>query len=83
MRDFDLTCLTPVEPLAAEAIKHIREQSHMSLRLKRIGLMLILAPLWVVVVVSIAAPVLFVLYVLFASVVDFVRLLDTLGLTRS
>ena len=30
MRDFDLSCLTPVEPLAPEAIKHIREQSHMS-----------------------------------------------------
>ncbi len=30
MRDFDLGCLTPVEPLAPEAIKHIREQSHMS-----------------------------------------------------
>ena len=30
MRDFDLSCLTPVEPLAPEAIKHIREQSRMS-----------------------------------------------------
>jgi len=30
MRDFDLGCLTPVEPLAPEAIKRIREQSHMS-----------------------------------------------------
>ena len=30
MRDFDLGCLTPVEPLAPEAIRHIREQSHMS-----------------------------------------------------
>ncbi len=30
MRDFDLGCLTPVESLAPEAIKHIREQSHMS-----------------------------------------------------
>jgi putative transcriptional regulator len=30
MRDFDLGCLTPVEPLAPEAIKHIREQAHMS-----------------------------------------------------
>jgi putative transcriptional regulator len=30
MRDFDLSCLTPAAPLAPEAIKHIREQSHMS-----------------------------------------------------
>lgn len=30
MRDFDLSCLTPVESLAPEAIKHIRQQSHMS-----------------------------------------------------
>ena len=30
MRHFDLSCLTPVEPLAPAAIKHIREQSHMS-----------------------------------------------------
>ena len=30
MRDFDLSCLTPAGPLAPEAIKHIREQSHMS-----------------------------------------------------
>ena len=30
MRDFDLGCLTPVEQLAPEAIRHIREQSHMS-----------------------------------------------------
>ena len=30
MRDFDLGCLTPVEPLAPEAIKHIREQSRRS-----------------------------------------------------
>src|SRR5271166_6968697 len=30
MRDFDLGCLTPVEPLAPEAIKRIREQWHMS-----------------------------------------------------
>jgi len=30
MRDFDLGCLTPVEPLAPEAIKHIREKAHMS-----------------------------------------------------
>lgn len=30
MRDFDLGCLTPVEPLAPEAIKHIRERAHMS-----------------------------------------------------
>ncbi len=26
MRNFDLSCLTPVKPLAPEAIKHIREQ---------------------------------------------------------
>ena len=30
MRHFDLSCLTPVEPLDPEAIKRIREQSHMS-----------------------------------------------------
>ncbi|BDV32844.1 helix-turn-helix domain-containing protein [Methylocystis iwaonis] len=30
MRDFDLSCLTPVEPLEPEAIKRIREKSHMS-----------------------------------------------------
>lgn len=30
MRDFDLSCLTPVEPLGPEAIKRIREKSHMS-----------------------------------------------------
>jgi DNA-binding transcriptional regulator YiaG len=30
MHDFDLGCLTPAEPLAPEAIRHIREQSHMS-----------------------------------------------------
>ncbi len=30
MRDFDLSCLTPVAPLAPEAIRHIRELSHMS-----------------------------------------------------
>ena len=30
MRDFDLTCLTPVEPLGPEQIKHIREKSRMS-----------------------------------------------------
>jgi putative transcriptional regulator len=30
MRDFDLSCLTPVETLKPEAIKRIREQSHMS-----------------------------------------------------
>jgi putative transcriptional regulator len=30
MRDFDLTCLTPVEALSPEAIKHIREKSQMS-----------------------------------------------------
>src|SRR5579863_5883420 len=30
MRDFDLRCLTPAEPLAPEAIKHIREKAHMS-----------------------------------------------------
>jgi putative transcriptional regulator len=30
MRHFDLSCLTPVEPLTPEAIKRIREQSHMS-----------------------------------------------------
>ncbi len=30
MRDFDLGCLTPVEPLAPEAIKRIREKARMS-----------------------------------------------------
>src|SRR5580692_11270209 len=30
MRDFDLGCLTAVEPLAPEAIKRIREKAHMS-----------------------------------------------------
>ncbi len=30
MRHFDLSCLNPVELLAPEAIKRIREQSHMS-----------------------------------------------------
>lgn len=30
MRDFDLGCLTPVSPLAPEAIRHIRERAHMS-----------------------------------------------------
>ena len=30
MRDFDLSCLTPVEILKPEAIKQIRERSHMS-----------------------------------------------------
>ena len=30
MRDFDLGCLTPVEPLAPEAIKQIREKANMS-----------------------------------------------------
>ncbi len=30
MRDFDLGCITPVEPLAPEAIRHIREKAHMS-----------------------------------------------------
>ena len=30
MRDFDLSCLTPVEFLAPAAIRHIREQSQMS-----------------------------------------------------
>jgi putative transcriptional regulator len=30
MRDFDLDCLTPVESFAPEAIKQIRERSHMS-----------------------------------------------------
>jgi putative transcriptional regulator len=30
MRDFDLGCLTQVEPLAPEAIKHIRERARMS-----------------------------------------------------
>ena len=30
MRHFDLSCLTPVEPLAPEAIKRIREHSCMS-----------------------------------------------------
>ena len=30
MRDFDLSCLTPVEAFKPEAIKDIRERSHMS-----------------------------------------------------
>jgi len=30
MREFDLGCLTPVEPLAPEAIKQIREKARMS-----------------------------------------------------
>ena len=30
LRDFDLGCLTSVEPLAPEAIKQIREKAHMS-----------------------------------------------------
>ena len=30
MRGFDLGCLTPVAPLAPEAIKHIRERARMS-----------------------------------------------------
>lgn len=30
MRRFDLSCLTPAEALAPEAIKRIRENSHMS-----------------------------------------------------
>jgi putative transcriptional regulator len=30
MRDFDLSCLTPAEPLKPEAILRIRKQSHMS-----------------------------------------------------
>lgn len=30
MRHFDLSCLTPVESLKPEAIKQIRQQSHMS-----------------------------------------------------
>jgi len=30
MRDFDIACLTPVEPLAPEAIKRIREEAKMS-----------------------------------------------------
>jgi putative transcriptional regulator len=30
MRHFDLSCLTPVEVLVPEAIKQIREKSHMS-----------------------------------------------------
>jgi putative transcriptional regulator len=30
MRHFDLSCLTPVEVLVPEAIKQIRENSHMS-----------------------------------------------------
>lgn len=30
MREFDLSCLTPAEPLEPEAIKQIRESSHMS-----------------------------------------------------
>jgi putative transcriptional regulator len=30
MRDFDLTCLTPADPLPADAIKQIREKANMS-----------------------------------------------------
>jgi putative transcriptional regulator len=30
MRDFDLGCLTPIEPLPPEAIRQIRENAHMS-----------------------------------------------------
>jgi putative transcriptional regulator len=30
MRHFDLSCLTPIEALEPEAIRHIREKSHMS-----------------------------------------------------
>ena len=30
MRDFDLSCLTPVEAFEPEAIKHIRDKAHMS-----------------------------------------------------
>lgn len=30
MRHFDLSCLTPIEALKPEAIKHIREKAHMS-----------------------------------------------------
>lgn len=30
MRRFDLTCLTPVEPMAPGAIREIREKAHMS-----------------------------------------------------
>jgi putative transcriptional regulator len=30
MRDFDLHCLTPVKPLAPDAIKQIRERARMS-----------------------------------------------------
>jgi putative transcriptional regulator len=30
MRHFDLSCLTPAEPLEPEAIRQIRERSHMS-----------------------------------------------------
>jgi putative transcriptional regulator len=30
MRDFDVRCLTEVEDFAPEAIKHIRENAHMS-----------------------------------------------------
>jgi len=30
MRDFDVRCLTPVDDLAPEAIKHIREKARMS-----------------------------------------------------
>lgn len=30
LRDFDLACLTPVEPLKPEAIKSIREKARMS-----------------------------------------------------
>ena len=36
--------------------------SAITLRLRQIGLMLILAPLWLVVVLSLAAPVILVLY---------------------
>jgi putative transcriptional regulator len=30
MREFDVGCLTEVKPLAPEAIRHIREEAHMS-----------------------------------------------------
>jgi putative transcriptional regulator len=30
LREFDLGCLTPVEPLAPEEIRRIREKAHMS-----------------------------------------------------
>lgn len=30
LRKFDITCLTPVEALEPEAIKHLRERAHMS-----------------------------------------------------